>query len=230
MATDIQRNLKDVEQRIAEAAGRAGRSAGDVELIVVSKNRSLEEIRKVLECGAYTFGENRVQEALGKMPELPADAAWHLIGHLQRNKAKQVVGRFAMIHSLDSRRLAEALQRAAEKEDYTVEALLEINVSGEDTKFGLGPNEVEPLLVDIAQSFDRIHVVGLMTMAPYVAEPEETRPVFSALRDLRDRLAEAAFALPHLSMGMTNDYEVAVEEGATMVRVGTAIFGPRSRG
>lgn len=226
MESAIRANLARIQQRIAGAARRAGRDPAEVELVAVTKNRSLEQIRAVLACGDFVLGENRVQEALGKIPQLPPDVRWHLIGHLQRNKAKQAAANFALIHSLDSRRLAEALQRAADAQDRTVEALIEVNVSGEESKFGLAPGEVEPLLAAVARSFDRLRVRGLMTMAPFVDDPETVRPCFRALRQLRDRLAAQQYDLPHLSMGMTNDYAVAVEEGATMVRIGTAIFAP----
>ena len=224
MESAIRDNLAEVRRRIEAAARRAGRDPAQVQLVVVTKNRTVEQIREVLACGAYALGENRVQEALAKIPQFGPETVWHLVGHLQRNKAKQAVRNFAFIHSLDSERLGAALQRVAETEDRTVETLLEVNVSGEQTKFGLAPDEVEPLLAAIARSFDRLRVRGLMTMAPYVSDPETVRPPFRQLRELRDRLASEGYDLPHLSMGMTNDFEVAVEEGATMVRVGTAIF------
>jgi hypothetical protein len=224
MESTIHSRLAEVHRRIEAAARRAGRDPAEVQLVVVTKNRAVEQIREVLACGPYRLGENRVQEALEKIPQLPPDAIWHLIGHLQRNKARLAVRHFALIHSLDSDRLAEALQRAAEAEDRTVEALLEVNVSGEESKFGLAPDGVEPLLAAIRRSFDRLRVTGLMTMAPLVSDPEATRPFFRQLRQLRDRLLAQGYDLPQLSMGMTNDFEVAVEEGATMVRIGTAIF------
>jgi len=224
MESAIHSRLAEVHRRIEAAARRARRDPAAVQLVVVTKNRAVGQIREVLACGPYSLGENRVQEALGKIPQLPPDAAWHLIGHLQRNKARLAVRHFALIHSLDSDRLAEALQRAAEAEDRAVEALLEVNVSGEESKFGLAPDGVEPLLAAIRRSFDRLRVTGLMTMAPLVSDPEATRPFFRQLRQLRDRLLAQGYDLPQLSMGMTNDFEVAVEEGATMVRIGTAIF------
>jgi pyridoxal phosphate enzyme (YggS family) len=228
MESTIRESLAETNRRIAAAARRAGRGPDDVQLVVVTKSRPVEEIRDVLACGAGILGENRIQEALDKIPQLPPETVWHMIGHLQRNKAKQAVGNFAMIHSLDSQRLAEALQRHADDADQTVEVLLEVNVSGEESKFGLAPHEVLPLLKLQATSFDRLRVRGLMTMAPFVDDTEEVRPVFRALCALRDRLRDSGYDLPHLSMGMTNDYEVAIEEGATIVRIGTAIFGPRS--
>jgi pyridoxal phosphate enzyme (YggS family) len=230
MESTIRETLAETNRRIAAAARRAGRNPDDVQLVVVTKSRPVEEIREALACGAGILGENRIQEALDKIPQLPPDTVWHMIGHLQRNKAKQAIGNFAMIHSLDSRRLAEALQRHADDADQTVEVLLEVNVSGEESKFGLAPHEVLPLLKLQATSFDRLRVRGLMTMAPFVDDAEEVRPVFRALCALRDRLRNSGYDLPHLSMGMTNDYEVAIEEGATIVRIGTAIFGPRSKG
>jgi hypothetical protein len=224
MESTIRERLAEIHRRIEAAARRAGRDPSGIQLIVVTKNRAVEPIREVLACGPYALGENRVQEALAKIPQLPPDTVWHLIGHLQRNKAKPAVQHFALIHSLDSDRLAEALHRAAEAADRTVETLLEVNVAGEESKFGLAPDAVEPLLAIIARSFIRVRVRGLMTMAPYVPDPETVRPCFRGLRELRERLAAAGYDLPHLSMGMTNDFEVAVEEGATMVRIGTAVF------
>jgi len=224
MERTIRDRLGEVLRRMGAAAMRAGRDPADVRLVVVTKNRAAEEIREVLAAGRYALGENRVQEALDKIPALPPDTEWHLIGHLQTNKVAQAIRQFALIHSVDSARLAEAIQRAADREDRFVDVLLEVNVSGEATKYGLRAEEVEPLLATIARTHDRLRVRGLMTMAALEAQPEATRPVFRGLRLLRDRLAAAGHKLPELSMGMTNDFEVAVEEGATMVRVGTAIF------
>jgi len=224
MESTIAERLAHVRRRIEAAAQQAGRDPSDVQLVVVTKNRTIEQIREVLACGHYVLGENRIQEALEKIPHLPPETVWHMIGHLQRNKAKHAVQYFAMIHSLDSERLAEALQRAAESQDRVVETLIEVNVSGEASKFGVAPEQVETLLRAIRQSFDRLRVRGLMTMAPFVTNPEEVRPVFRDLRQLRDSLVSGGYELPHLSMGMTNDFEVAVSEGATMVRIGTAVF------
>jgi hypothetical protein len=224
MERSIRERLADVHARIEAVARRAGRDPSNVRLIVVTKNRAIDDIRELLMAGRYALGENRVQEALDKIKELPLDTEWHLIGHLQRNKAKLAIRNFALIHSLDSERLTEELQRAADAEDRIVETLIEVNISGERTKEGLKPEAVEPLLARIVQSLHRLRVRGLMTMAPYVTEPESVRPVFRKLCSLRDRLQESGYALPHLSMGMTNDFEIAVEEGATMVRIGTAVF------
>ena len=224
MESTIRDNLAEVQRRMENAARRAGRDPAQVQLVVVTKNRTVEQIREVLACGSYVLGENRVQEALAKIPQLGPEAVWHLVGHLQRNKAKHAVQHFALIHSLDSERLAQALQRVADSENRMIEALLEVNVSSEETKFGLAPDQVEPLLVTVGRSLDRVRVRGLMTMAPYVSDPEMVRPCFCRLRELRDQLASEGYDLPHLSMGMTNDFEVAVEEGSTMVRIGTALF------
>lgn len=224
MESEIRERLQRIHRRMEAAARRAERDPAGLQLIVVTKTRTIEQIRAVLACGPYALGENRVQEAIEKIPQLPPETVWHLIGHLQRNKARPAVRHFAMIHSLDSGRLAEALQRAAEAEGRAVEVLIEVNVSGEESKFGLVPDQVEPLLAMIAKSCNRIRVRGLMTMAPLVADPETVRPVFRGLRQLRDRLMAAGYDLPYLSMGMTNDFEVAIEEGATMVRIGTAVF------
>jgi len=224
MESTIAERLRQVRLRIDVAAQQAGRDPTEVQLVVVTKNRTIEQICEALACGNYALGENRIQEALEKTPHLPPETVWHMIGHLQRNKAKHAVQHFAIIHSLDSERLAEALQRAAESQDRVAETLIEVNVAGEASKFGAVSDQVEPLLRVIRQSFDYLRVRGLMTMAPLVADPEEVRPVFRSLRQLRDSLVSGGYDLPHLSMGMTNDFEVAVSEGATMVRIGTAIF------
>jgi len=198
MESTIRERLAEIHRRIEAAARRTGRDPSGIQLIVVTKNRAVEPIREVLACGPYALGENRVQEALAKIPRLPPDTVWHLIGHLQRNKAKPAVQHFALIHSLDSDRLAEALQRAAEAADRTVETLLEVNIAGEESKFGLAPDAVEPLLAIIARSFIRVRVRGLMTMAPYVPDPETVRPCFRGLRELRERLAAAGYDLPQI--------------------------------
>ena len=232
----IRDNIERVRRRIGEAARRAGRDPADVQLLVVAKTRSLDEIRQVYEAGQRLMGFNRVQEAQEKIPQLPSEFVWQMIGHIQTNKAKLIPRLFRMAHSVDSVRLATALNEAISKTMDTprFDILLEINVSGEESKYGLRPEETEAALSEIAR-MDGLRVCGLMTMAPFVENPERTRPVFRGLRDLRDQtrdkllraLGEPASAiapLDHLSMGMTNDFEIAIEEGATIVRVGTAIF------
>lgn len=230
MSPEIARNLDVVKRRIAQAARRAGRDPDEVALVGVTKKRPVEQVQALIAAGQRVLAENRVQEALARI-ETFADAPggaieWHLIGHLQTNKAGKVAGRFALIHSVDSLRVAEALERAAERDDSTVDFLLQMNVSGEESKFGLSPDAL-PGTIEELRAFERVRCRGFMTMAPFVSEPEEARPVFRALRALRDRVRDEAHEhidMRHLSMGMTNDFEVAVEEGATLVRVGTALF------
>ena len=234
-------NITNVRARIAQAAQRAGRAPDDVQLLVVTKNHTVDEIRKVHEAGYRLVGENRVQEAQQKIPQLPGDFIWHMIGHIQTNKAKVVPRLFRMAHSVDSVRLARELNKAqlrrqeesafrgqtAGEPEQRFGILLEVNVSGEESKFGLPPAAVEAVLREIA-AMEALRVRGLMTMAPYVDDPERARPFFRALRELRERLRDLALEnapLDRLSMGMSNDYEVAIEEGATIVRVGSAIFG-----
>jgi pyridoxal phosphate enzyme (YggS family) len=226
MAT-ISQSLQRVRTTMAEAALRAGRRAEDVALVAVTKYRSLAEIDELIAAGQSVMGENRVQELTQKIEHYAAEAIeWHLIGHLQTNKVKKVVGRCALIHGVESLRLAEALQREAERTGTTVNILLQVNVSGEESKFGLSPDKLAGIVQGL-RAYDLVRCRGLMTMAPWEAEAEETRPVFRGLREMRDHLRDEAHEhldLHHLSMGMTNDFEVAIEEGATLVRVGTALF------
>jgi len=226
MFEHIAHNLDEITRRIAAATERSGRSPDDVTLVCVTKHRSLDEIRAALDWGVSVLAENRIQEAAHKIPELPHTVIWHLIGHLQRNKVKQAIELFDMIHAVDSMRLAEEIEKRAAMAQEIVPVLIEVNVSGEEAKFGATPEEVS----ELAQMMDRMPNVdlgGLMTMAPFVDDAEQVRGVFSALRELRDRIQdEYGIALPALSMGMTQDYEVAIEEGATMVRIGSAVFQP----
>ncbi|MFW6303631.1 MAG: YggS family pyridoxal phosphate-dependent enzyme [Candidatus Sumerlaeota bacterium] len=231
MSHEIEQNLADIQERIARAAERSGRPPSEIELVAVTKHRSIELTDAVLEAGQRILGENRVSEAVQKIEHYEKASfqppiEWHFIGHLQSRKAKDIVGRVAMIHSVDSLKLAETLQRRADMVETTVNFLMQFNVSGEASKYGLAPeNAVE--VIDGLATLDRIRCRGLMTMAPFYDDPERTRPVFRRLRELRDRLGQMNreyLDLRHLSMGMTNDFEVAVEEGATLVRVGTAIF------
>ncbi|MDQ7030302.1 MAG: YggS family pyridoxal phosphate-dependent enzyme [Ardenticatenia bacterium] len=234
----LQANLDRVRERIASAAQRAGRSAAEVRLVVITKTHPPETIRALYACGVREIGENRVHEALDKQQALAdvADVCWHMVGHVQRRKARHVVGRFALVHSVDSVRLARELDKRAHMAGVDhVDVLLEVNVSGEATKYGfpvISPDHVGPFLDEVRAILElpHIRVHGLMTLAPLVADPEEARPHFVALRRLRDQLVrefpEANWR--ELSMGMSNDFEVAVEEGATLVRIGTAILGPRS--
>lgn len=224
----FQQRLEMVRERMAAACARASRSPDSVRLIAVSKTHGPDAVEAVAACGQTVFGENKVQEAKAKIPLSPQGLSWHLIGHLQSNKAALAAELFDVIHSVDSAKLLDVLNRSGDELGRTVRVLLEVNVSGESSKFGLKPDDA-PSLIKLANSLPRIELIGLMTMAPLVAEAEKARPVFRRLRELRDRLsAELGTPLPELSMGMSNDYEIAIEEGATWVRVGTALFGERS--
>jgi len=217
----IAENLACVRERIEQACRRAGRSTGEVTLVGVTKGHPAEAIEEACAAGLRDVGENRVQEAQAKIEALASRGVrprWHLIGHLQTNKAKTASNLFAIIHSVDSLRLAQALSRQAEE---PVSILLEVNVAQEASKFGFTPDELPQVFADIA-ALPHLDVRGLMTVAPMADDPERVRPVFRRLRELRDELG-----LRELSMGMTDDFEVAIEEGATMVRVGRAIFGSR---
>ena len=198
-------------------------------MIAVSKTKPLEELQKAYDCGVRDFGENKVQEILKKAPAMPADARFHMIGHLQRNKVRQVLPYVTMIHSVDSVRLALEIQREAQRANRAIDILLEINVAGEESKFGFSPEEVMDALSEI-RDFSNVHVCGLMTIAPFVENSEENRPIFKKLFQLYVDIKHKNIDnvnMSVLSMGMTGDYEVAVEEGATMIRVGTGIFGVR---
>ena len=219
---EIRANLERVKAAIAGACARVGRPAADVLLIAVSKTVEVERIRLAIAAGVAALGENRVQEARDKIETLGRPVPWHLIGPLQTNKAKDAARLFDWIHSVDRLDLARELDRRARALGRTVNALIEVNVGEEPQKSGVRPHEIKPLL-DALVSLDGIRIRGLMAIPPAAADPEHTRPHFRRLRELRD-----AAGLEHLSMGMSADFEVAVEEGATMVRVGTAIFGPRA--
>jgi pyridoxal phosphate enzyme (YggS family) len=236
-------NLARVQERIAAAARRAGRRPEEVTLVAVTKTHPAHVVTAAYQAGLRDLGENRVEEASGKIPRVREQVAasdrirWHMIGHLQRRKARLAVALFDLIHSVDSLRLAQRIDRMAAESDKVMPVLLEVNVSGEASKYGFeqspaaGPEERAAFLADVAQilALPHLRLCGLMTMAPIVADPEEARPVFVALRrlrdDLRQRFPEADWR--ELSMGMTDDFEVAVEEGATLVRIGRAIFGER---
>jgi len=218
---DIRGNLERVRAAIARACTRAGRSPDQVALIAVSKTVGVERIRRAIEAGVTALGENRVQEARDKIEALGRPVPWHLIGSLQTNKARDAVRLFDWIHSVDRLELARELDRRARAVGRTVDVLVEVNVGEEPQKSGVGPDEVKPLL-DASAGLSGIRIRGLMAIPPAAPDPEQSRPHFRRLRELRD-----AHGLEHLSMGMSADFEVAVEEGATMVRVGTSIFGPR---
>lgn len=216
-------NLRRVEERLAAAAERAGRRRDEITLVAVTKTVPPELIAQALAAGLTVFGESRLQEARAKIPAVASRARWHLVGHLQTNKVRDAVALFELIHSVDSVRLATEIDKWASRIGKTQAVLLEVNVSGEARKFGFRPEELPAALAEISR-LPRVEVQGLMTIAPFVADPEQARPCFRRLRELRD-----ALRLRHLSMGMSNDFEVAVAEGATLVRIGTAIFGERTR-
>ena len=225
----IEANYRQVEKNIIAACKEVGRDPSEVTLIAVSKTKPTELLQEAYDAGARFFGENKVQEIQEKYEQLPEDIQWHMIGHLQRNKVKYIVDKVAMIHSVDSLRLAEAIEAEAAKKNVKVPVLLEVNVAEEESKFGLKMEEVIPLLEEIS-SFEHIEVKGLMTIAPYVEDPEENREIFRQLKKLSVDIADKNINnidMGVLSMGMTGDYMVAVQEGATLVRVGTGIFGER---
>ncbi len=225
----IRENMRAVEDRIAAACQEAGRKPEDVTLIAVSKTKPVEMLREAYECGCRDFGENKVQELLDKYEVMPRDIRWHMIGHLQRNKVKYIVDKVYLIHSVDSLRLAEEISKEAGKKNVCVNILVEVNVANEETKFGTTCEDAKQLVQDIAK-LPNICVKGLMTIAPFVENAEKNRPFFSKLRKISvDIMGENIdnITMENLSMGMTGDYEVAVSEGATCVRVGTGIFGAR---
>lgn len=226
----LQTNIEQVRAAIAQAARRAGRDPADVTLVAVSKTMPVELVQMAYNLGVTDFGENRVQEALPKIEAFhQRDVHWHMIGHVQSNKAKRVVGPFVLVQSVDSLRLAEALNRHASEAGLRLPVLLQVNVAGEASKEGVSPDEAVELARQVA-ALPSLSVEGLMTIAPLVENPEDARPVFRQLRLLRERLRGEAprSTWQHLSMGMTGDYRVAIEEGATIVRVGRAIFGERT--
>ena len=225
-------NLARVEERISRACIRARRSRDEVTLVAVSKTKPVEMLREAYGLGVRVFGENKVQEIRDKYEEMPPDTEWHMIGHLQTNKVKYIVDKVKLIHSVDSVKLAETIEKEAAKHNISVDILLEVNVAEESSKFGLKTVEVLPVFEQIAQ-LPHINIRGLMTIAPFVEDPEENRPVFADLHKLYVDIKEKNIdngTVSILSMGMTNDYEVAIEEGATMVRIGTGIFGARDYG
>jgi len=227
--TSVAENLERVREQIARAAAKSGRTTDDVELVAITKTHPADKVREAIETGQTLFGESRVQEARVKIPELPSNLRWHFVGHLQKNKIRHALPLFEMIHSVDSLLLAQDINRIAEEEGMHPRVLLEVNVAGEGSKFGFKPEtlraEMESLL-----AMPRLSILGLTTIPPLAEEPEASRKHFVQLRKLRDHLqTEFRVDLAQLSMGMTQDYAIAVEEGATLVRVGTAIFGERSK-
>ena len=226
---DLEANVKAVQQRIEAACIHAQRDPATVTLIAVTKTQPPEVVCAAAALGLTLFGENKVQEAKAKIPACPGRLRWHMVGHLQTNKCRDAVGLFAMVQSVDSLHLAEELNQRAEQAAKTLPVLLEVNAVGEASKFGYRP---EQLLADLDRinALPRLEIHGLMTVPPWATNPERVRPVFRQMRELKARCEQILGApLPHLSMGMTGDFEVAIEEGATMVRIGTALFGERPK-
>lgn len=222
-----QERVEAIRARMEAACGRAGRKPGDVRLIAVSKTFGPDDVREAAECGLGLFGESKVQEARHKIPMCPGHIEWLMIGHLQRNKVREAVRLFQGIHSVDTLPLLEAVNSEAAEAGKTLPVLLEINVSGERSKFGMAPESV-PAVLERAGALMNVDVLGLMTLPPFDPEPEKARPFFRQLRALRDAWrASSGFPLNELSMGMSQDFEVAIEEGATWIRVGTGLFGTR---
>lgn len=226
----LKEQLKEVEEKVQAACARSGRDRSEVTLIAVSKTKPLPVLKEAYELGVRVFGENKVQELADKYELLPDDIHWHMIGHLQTNKVKYIIDKVDLIHSVDTLKLAETIEKEAAKRNITARVLVEVNVAEEESKFGLKVEEVIPFVEKIA-TFPHLSVCGLMTIAPFVENPEENRPIFANLHKLSVDIAMKNIDnvnVSILSMGMTNDYEVAIEEGATMVRVGTGIFGARN--
>ena len=225
----IAENLDRVRERIAHAAAKSGRSTNDVELVVITKTHPVEKVREAIDAGQTLFGESRVQEARAKIPELPSNVRWHFVGHLQKNKVRHALPLFEMIHSVDSLALAQDMNRIAQEEGLHPRLFLEVNVAGEWSKFGFAPDKLREQM-EALLALPRLSILGLMTIPPLAEEAEASREYFVQLREVRDHLqTEFRVDLAHLSMGMTQDFPIAVEEGATLVRVGTAIFGERSK-
>ena len=226
----LRENLQKVEENIEAACKRAGRDRSEVTLIAISKTKPVDMLQEVYDTGIREFGENKVQEMMDKYEVLPKDIHWHMIGDLQRNKVKYLMGKAALIHSVDSLRLAEEISAQSVKHDVTTDILIEVNIAGEESKFGTSKEEAMAL-VEAAAKLPNIHICGLMTIAPYVDDPEDNRKYFRGIRELSVDIKEKNIDnvdMCILSMGMSGDYEVAIEEGATMVRVGTGIFGARN--
>jgi len=225
----IAENLARVRQEIVEAAAKAGRGPGEIELVAITKAHPAEKVREAIDAGQRLFGESRVQEARAKIPELPSSLRWHFVGHLQKNKIRHALPLFEMIHSVDSLALAQDMNRIAEQEGLHPRVLLEVNVAGEGSKFGFTPDKLREQMEGLL-ALPRLSILGLMCIPPIANEAAASRKYFVQLRELRDSLqTEFRVDLTQLSMGMTQDFWIAVEEGATLVRVGTAIFGERSR-
>lgn len=226
---EIAENLERVGSQIADAAKKSGRSLEEIELVAISKTHDAEKVRAAHEAGQTLFGESRVQEARAKIPELPSALRWHFVGHLQKNKIRHALPLFELFHGIDSLALAQEIDRVANEDGMRPRVLLEVNVAGEGSKFGFKPETVRANM-EALLALPRLTIEGLMTIPPLAEEAEASRKFFAQLRELRNALEkEFDMKLQQLSMGMTNDFQIAVEEGATLVRVGTAIFGERSR-
>ena len=226
----IRENISEVKEKIRAACEKSGHSPEDVTLIAVSKTKPVSAIREAYEAGIRDFGENKVQELMEKIPALPSDIRWHMIGHLQRNKVKYLIGRVALIHSVDSLRLAEEISRESLRKGVETDLLMEVNIAGEESKYGVVPSDAALLAESIA-ALPAVRLKGLMTVAPYVESPEKNRLYFQKLRELSVDISRKNIdnvSMNVLSMGMTGDYGIAVEEGAVYVRVGTGIFGERN--
>jgi len=225
----IAENLERVREQIAQAAAKVGRAVDEIELVAISKTHDAAKVREAIEAGQTLFGESRVQEARVKIPELPSNLRWHFVGHLQKNKIRHALPLFELTHSVDSLALAEDINRIAEEDGLHPRVLLEVNVAGEGSKFGFQPDKLRAEMESLL-ALPRLSILGLMTIPPIAEEAEASRKYFVQLRELRARLqTEFHVDLAQLSMGMTQDFAIAVEEGATLVRVGTAIFGERSK-
>jgi PLP dependent protein len=225
----IAENLERVREQIGKAAAKSGRAMDEIELVAISKTHDAEKVREAYEAGQHLFGESRVQEARVKIPELPSAIRWHFVGHLQKNKIRHALPLFEMIHSIDSVALAQDVNRVAEEEGLHPRVLLEVNLAGEGSKFGFHPNKLREEMESLL-ALPRLAIEGLMCIPPLATEADVSRKYFVQLRELRNAVEkDVRVKLPELSMGMTSDYQVAVEEGATLVRVGTAIFGERTR-
>lgn len=228
--TDVGANCREVLQHIGEAAARCGRSANEIRLLAASKSQGVDKIQAAIEAGIRLFGENYVQEIKQKKSAVRGSIEWHMIGRLQRNKAKMALDLFDLVQSLDSAELARALDKEGRERERVVRAFVEVNLAAEKNKAGIAPGRVAALLEESGK-LPHIRIEGLMTVPPFREDPEDVRPYFRALRELRDKLEAIKFPnvdLHELSMGMTHDYSVAIEEGATLIRIGTAIFGPRN--
>jgi len=227
----LKENLQSVRDKIAKAAEGAGRDPSEVKIVAITKTHPPEVVEEAVSAGLEDVGENKVQEFLDKSEEVAAPCRWHFVGHLQRNKVKKIIGRFEMIHSLDSLRLARRLNKLSSREEMVTDVLVQVNTSGEESKYGIMPEDAVRFCGEVS-GMEGIRVKGLMTMAPWVDDPEVLRAAFSGLRRLRDEIRDRGIrriSMEHLSMGMTNDFEYAVAEGATILRLGRVLFGPRGK-